>query len=233
MRIATWNMQGGTNTLYINQVVQATQANVLCLQECGDLTQHLHNRVPILAPTGAIIGYTGNFVVGQGFMECVYWENAWIQGSLAVLSNIGVLNFGIFDVVPVPGLVPANPRNLPWMTVRNLTTGINITIFSIHAPPVFGGTTVVDVCNWNNAQIAQISALVGEGGWAVVGDFNANPMVGGYIAPAFGAVVRGNQATQQGGGILDYAVTNALAFAYIQQTQLVGASDHYPQVFKW
>lgn len=232
MRIATWNMQGGANTPHINQVVQATQANVLCLQECGDLAQHLQNRQPILVPGGAIIGYTGNFVVGFGFMECVYWENAWIQGGLAVLSNIGVLNFGILNAAVVPGFVPANPRNLPWMTVRNPNTGINITIFSIHAPPVFGGTTIAQVCNWNNAQINQINAGFG-GTWACVGDFNADPTVNGYIAPPFGAVVRGNQATQQGGGILDYAVTNAPAFTYIQQTQRVGASDHYPQVFNW
>ena len=233
MRIATWNMLGGINTPYINQVVQDTQANVLCLQECGNLAEHLQNRQPILAPSGAIIGYTGNFVVGQGFMECVYWENVWTQGGLAVLSNIGVLNFGILDAVAVPGFAPANPRNLPWITVRNPTTGINITIFSIHGPPVFGGTTIANVCDWDNAQIAQINARWGGVNWACVGDFNADPTVGGYIAPASGAVIHGNQATQQGGGILDYAVTNAAAFAYIQQTQLVGASDHYPQVFQW
>ncbi|NET73628.1 MAG: hypothetical protein F6K62_22610, partial [Sphaerospermopsis sp. SIO1G2] len=202
MRIATWNMQGGTNTPFINQVVQSTQANILCLQECGDLAQHLQNRQPILNPNGAIIGYTGNFVVGQGFMECVYWENVWIQGGLAVLTNVGMTNFGILNAVVVPGFQPNNPRNLPWMTVRHPNTGINITIFSIHSPPVFDGTTIVDVCNWNNAQITQINNGWGAGSWACVGDFNADPTVAGFLQPPVGVVVRGNQATQQGGGIL-------------------------------
>jgi endonuclease/exonuclease/phosphatase family metal-dependent hydrolase len=232
MKIATWNMQGGVNTMYINQVVQATQANVLCLQECGDLSQHLQGRMPIIGLNGAIIGYTGNFVVGQGFMECVYWENIWIQGGLAVLSNIGVLYFGILNAVAVPGFVPPNVRNLPWMTVRNPDTGINITVFSIHAPPVFAPTTIANVCNWNNAQIAQIAAVT-VGAWACVGDFNADPTIVGYISPPVDNVVRSNRATQQGGGILDYAVTNDPAFTYVNQTQLVGASDHFPQVFQW
>jgi hypothetical protein len=72
MRIVTWNMQGGVNTMYIPQVVNQTQANVLCLQECGNLAAHLHNATPIFAPTGAILGYTGNLTVGFGFMECVF-----------------------------------------------------------------------------------------------------------------------------------------------------------------
>lgn len=234
MKIATWNMQGGINRTYINQVVQATQANILCLQECGDLAPHLRNRQPIIAQSGGIIGYTGYFVVGKGFMECAYWENAWTQGGLAVLSNIGVLQYGIFDVFAIHGFTPANPRNLPWMTVRNPSTGTNITIFSIHSPPVSRTTTMANVCNWNNAQIAQIDAIAGVGvNWACVGDFNADPTVNGYIVPAVGAIVRGNHATQQSGGILDYTVTNASAFTYVQQTQLAGASDHYPQVFQW
>ncbi|WP_199245929.1 endonuclease/exonuclease/phosphatase family protein [[Phormidium] sp. ETS-05] len=233
MRIATWNMQGGVNTMYINQVVQATQANVLCLQECGALAEHLHGIVPIIGLNGAIIGYTGNFVVGQGFfMECVYWENIWIQGSLAVLSNISPLYYGILDAAPVLGFVPPNVRNLPWMTVQNPNTGINITVFSIHAPPVFAPTTIANVCNWNNAQITQI-ADVTPGYWACVGDFNADPTIAGYIPPPVGNVVRSNRATQQGEGILDYAVTNALAFTYVPPTQVVSASDHFPQVFQW
>jgi len=233
MRIATWNMQGGTNTMYINQVVQATQANVLCLQECGALAQHLRGSAPIWGLNGAIVGYTGNFVVGQGFMECIYWENVWLQGSLAVLSNIGVITCGILNAVNnVPAFVPANVRDLPWMTVRSQAAATNITVFSIHAPPVFMPTTIANVCTWNNAQIAQIAPQAGANLWACVGDFNADPNVVGYIQPPAGSnVVRGNNATQQNGNILDYAVTNAAPFQYVQQTQLAGLSDHYPQVF--
>ncbi len=235
MRIATWNMQGGTNTPYILQVVNATQSNVLCLQECGNLATLLQGRVPLIDPaSGAIIGYTGNLVLGHGFMECVYWENNdWIQGGLAILSNIGYGGCGILAAGAMPGFVPNNVRNLPWMRVFNSTLGVDITIFSIHAPPVYDGTTIANVCNWNNLQIAQIAALVVGGSWACVGDFNADPTAPGYIAPApFYRVVHGLRATQQGGGILDYAMTNmAPPFVYINQTNLVGASDHYPQVF--
>ncbi len=231
MRFATWNMQGGVNTQYINQVVQSTGANVLCLQECGSLAQFLHAAAPILSMTGAIIGYTGNLVVGQGFMECVYWENVWIQGGLAVLSNVGVVNHGILNSVAVPGFAPPNARSMPWMTINNVGAGV-IRIFSIHSPPVFGATTIANTCAWNNAQLTQISA--GGGTWACIGDFNADPTAIGFVAPPVGNIVRGNHATQQGLGILDYAVTNAGAgFTYVQQTQLAGASDHYPQVFNW
>ncbi|GLQ94407.1 endonuclease/exonuclease/phosphatase family protein [Dyella acidisoli] len=233
MIVATWNMQGGANTLYINQVVQQTGANVLCLQECGALAEHLHGRAPIIGPNGGTLGYTGNLRLGHGFMECVYWENHWIQGSLAVLSNIGINGYGILPHVDLFGFVPANSRDLPWITVTNPTTGNVITVLSIHSPPVGGGVTLAHTCTWNNAQINQINNAAAGGNWACVGDFNADPTAIGFIGPPAGAIVRGNQATQQGGGILDYAITNAVGFTYQQQTQLVGASDHYPQVFNW
>ncbi|WP_114815243.1 endonuclease/exonuclease/phosphatase family protein [Paraburkholderia kururiensis] len=232
MIVATWNMQGGVNTPYINQVVQQTGAHVLCLQECGNLAEHLQGRAPILNGMGAIIGYTGNLRLGYGFMQCVYWENVWAQGGLAVLSNIGINNYGILPPAPVHGFAPANPRAMPWITVRDPWNGNVISVYSIHSPPVDGLTTTLQqTCAWNNTQLAQINAIGGT--WACVGDFNADPTVPGFVAPPVGNIVRGNRATQQSGGILDYAVTNAFGFAYQQQTQLAGASDHYPQVFTY
>jgi hypothetical protein len=108
-----------------------------------------------------------------------------------------------------------------------------VAVFSIHGPPVFGATTVAGVCAWDNAQIGQINVLAGGGGWVCLGDFNVDPtgLAPPYVAPPAGNVVRGNHATQQGGGLLDYAVTTAGTLAYVAQGQLAGASDHYPQTF--
>ncbi len=233
MRFATWNMQGGINIPYINQVVQQSKCDVLCLQECGSLAQNLRGRAPIIHAGGAIIGFTGNFVVGQGFMECVCWDNNdWPQGSLAILSNVNMIGCGILNAVPIPGFAPAFPRNLPWIKITDPQTGGAYTVYSIHSPPVFGGTTLANVCAWNNAQIMQIAGAPGT--WMCLGDFNADPTVAGFVAPPAGNVVRGNQATQQGEGLLDYAVTSAALppLAYAAQNQLAGASDHYPQVFQ-
>lgn len=229
MIISTWNMQGGANTPYINQVVQSTQANVLCLQECGALAEHLTQREPIIAPTGAILGYTGIFHVGHQTMRCVYWEDIWIQGSLAVLSNIALNAYGILGPVAIQGFAPKNPRALPWINVAT-PTGNNITIYSIHSPPVYGNATLPIVCAWNNAQINQINVLGGT--WACTGDFNASSDEPAFLQPPQGVIVRGNKATQHGGGILDYAITNAAGLAFRQMTKLAGASDHYPQVFQ-
>jgi len=239
MNFVTWNMQGGTNTPYIRQVINNTGADILCLQECGDvIAQNLINRVPILNAAGATIGYTGQLQFGTthnpDVRECVFWENpTWTQGALAIISNQPVVNFGILSAVAVAGVVPNNPRDMPWIEINHMAaaTGV-IRVLSIHGPPVYGAMTIANVCAWDNAQVNQ---LAGVGfSWAFLGDFNADPTQVGYVAPpTVGAnVVRGNHATQQSGGILDYAVTNA-AFNYVQQTQLCGASDHYPQVFSF
>ncbi|MFT3765067.1 MAG: hypothetical protein QM820_06070 [Minicystis sp.] len=107
IRIVTWNMQGATNAPYIAQVVRQTQANVLCLQECSNLGTLLQAAMPVPGFAGSL---TGNFVVGHGFMECIYWKNnAWGQGSLAVMSNVGFTNQGILAPVAAPYVPPA-PR---------------------------------------------------------------------------------------------------------------------------
>ncbi|AOK45545.1 hypothetical protein WT60_00760 [Burkholderia sp. MSMB617WGS] len=232
MIIATWNMLGATNAVYLNQVLQQTRANVLCLQECGtNFATLLEERAPIIGNDGAIIGYTGNFRAGAGFMECVYWEAPQDRLGLAVLSNIAPSARHIL-MPAAAGFNPNSPRAMPWCTVTDPQTRNAITIYSIHSPPVSRNVTLANVCTWNNAQIGQISQRGGT--WACVGDFNAPPNAAGFVPPPQGAVVSSNRATQQGGGILDYAITNAPGFTFFQAgTQLVGASDHYPQSFRW
>ncbi|MCC8395284.1 endonuclease/exonuclease/phosphatase family protein [Paraburkholderia sp. MMS20-SJTR3] len=231
MIIATWNMRGAVNVPSINQVAQSTGANIICLQECGSLAEHLQGRTPIVGGDGSIIGYTGNLALGYGFMECVYWENVWGQGSLAVLSNLGISATGIMAPAVSDDFAPNNPRSLPWLSVTHPDLGTSITIYSIHSPPVFGSVTLTDTSAWNNAQIAQIAALGGT--WACVGDFNADPTAIDFDGPPSGRIRRGTRATQESGGILDYAITNAENFNYRQETRAPSGSDHYPQVFVW
>lgn len=221
MRIATWNMQGGRNTQYLTQVAMQTRANILCLQECGRLERFMYG----LVSNG--LYFTGNLRVGRSLMEVVYWYNhRWPQGGVAVLSNVGISAHGVFFTVPAPWN-PPKPRSMPWITVRN--GAADLTVLSIHSPPVWFGT-LPQVCGWNNTQIAAVDGLH-LGRWAMLGDFNADPTAGGFIPSPHGHLVRGPRATQQGGGLLDYAVTTG-ALNYRVSTPLAGPSDHYPQVFE-
>lgn len=232
MRIATWNMQGGTNTPYIKQVINDTQANIICLQECGTLTTFLFDKSPIIGVNGSIIGYRGNFNFGNDFMSCVYWENNdWSQGGLAILSDIEMIDFGILSAVDVPGFYPTNKRNLPWILVRDPYTNVNKIIFTIHSPPI--PDNIVDVCRWNNAQIDNIAYFIANAeinSWVCLGDFNADPTNPGYKPSIYGRICYGSRSTQQSLSILDYAVTNS-NINFVGITKLCGASDHYPQTF--
>jgi endonuclease/exonuclease/phosphatase family metal-dependent hydrolase len=233
MRIVTWNMCGGTNVMYLNTVIQKTSADFLCLQECGEFTKNMSDKKPIFGNNGAIIGSLGTFKAGHDSWNCVYWENnSWTQGGMVVMTTRNIINPGVLLPVVIPGFVPGNPRGLPYCTVQN-DNGANITIYSVHAPPVFKNVTTANVCCWNNAQLNAIAALGGS--WACIGDFNTDPTQAGYILPPVGTIIRGTKATQQGGGIIDYTITNVPAPPYIykDQSELCGSSDHYPQVFHW
>ncbi|WP_337842046.1 endonuclease/exonuclease/phosphatase family protein [Rheinheimera sp.] len=226
MRITTWNMQGSTNQLYLGALMAQNNPDVICLQESGDMTHLLQNR-------NAIVGFpnsvTGVYVNGNHIYDVVFWYNTVDdnpRNSLAIMSRLTISAWGIHQpvVVAPPGYQPGNPRNLPWMTVNE--GGNLLRIYSYHAPSA--GTA--NACSYTNPQIAAIN---GGGSWAVVGDFNADPTSGAFVAPPAGAVVRGNHATQQGGGLLDYAITNAGGFAFVSSGQLLAASDHFPQNFTW
>lgn len=229
MRIVTWNMLGCTNAQYINQVIQKTNANVLCLQETGNMTDLLQGGMPVPAYPNSI---TGNFAAGQDFFECVFWRNnLWTQGGLAIMTNLSIVNTGILTASAAP-YNPPIPRYLPWIEVKNPDTETNIRIYSVHSPPTYDPVSIADVCYWNNAQIAVINTL-GIGNWAIVGDFNADPSNANFVAPPAGQIVRGTKPTQMNGGILDYSITNVAPFIYKDANELVGASDHYPQQFEW
>ena len=238
MRIVTWNMQGGTNAVYLNQVIQDMQPNVLCLQETGDLTPLLQGTAPVPGFPNSLFG---NYAAGHGFYEVVFWRNnLWTQGGVAIMSNIHPNNAGILAPVGAP-YVPPIPRSLPWMEVTDPATGNIIRVFSIHSPPVSNfppAVTLAQVLSWNNAQIAAVNGIAGIGTWAVVGDFNADPTVAGFVAPPAGIPRHGPGPTQQAGGILDYAITNAVApgpaLAFANAGPGVpAASDHYPQGFTY
>jgi hypothetical protein len=228
MRITTWNMQGGTQQVFLGTLISQNSPDVICLQESGDMTHILQPRTPIGGFPGSL---EGKYVNGNNIYDVVYWYNNIDdnpRNSLAVMSRITVNALGIRVpvVVPLPGYQPGNPRHLPWMTVQE--GGNLITIYSYHAPSA--GTA--NACSYNNPQIAAINGLGGF--WAVVGDFNADPTVGAFIAPPAGAVVRCGNATQQSGGLLDYSITNAGAgYTFYLKGMLVGPSDHYPQNFNY
>lgn len=219
MRIATWNMYGAVRMPDLVTVKNNTEANVICLQECGKLEPFLDGG------TNHGAYWTGNLTLGRDFMECVYWPNINPRLGTAVLSNVTVKAAGVLHPIPAP-FTPARPRSLPWMRVEY--GAAQLTVFSIHSPPVWTAT-LADVCSWNNTQIGHVIATTHPGDWAVVGDFNADPRRFGFVPPP-AHVVRGYGATQQGGGLLDYAVTNA-HLAFVPDTRGAG-SDHFPQVFR-
>jgi hypothetical protein len=226
MKITTWNLQGGTQLLFLGTLIANSNPDVICLQECGDMTMLLTN-------TAAIAGFpnslSGIYVNGTNIYDVVFWYNtvdANPRNSLAIMSRITIAATGILVpvVVPPPGFQPGNPRNLPWMTVNQ--GGNLITVYSYHGPCV---TTAI-TCSYNNPQVAAINAL--GGAWTIVGDFNADPTVMTFAGPPAGAVICGNNATQQGGGLLDYSITNlGAAYTFSQSEPLLGASDHFPQDF--
>jgi hypothetical protein len=226
MNITTWNLQGGTQLTYLGTLINKNNPDVICLQECGDMTGLLTNRVPVAGFPNSL---TGIYQYGLNIYSVVFWYNmvdANPRNSLAVMSRITVNNLGIMVPAVGPGYNPGNPRNLPWMQVNQ--GGNLITIFSYHAPCV----VIADACSYNNAQIAAISA--GGGTWAIVADFNADPRTVGFVAPPAGGIVRNGIGTQQSGGLLDYSVTNAGAgYTFVTAGSVVGASDHFPQDFNW
>jgi endonuclease/exonuclease/phosphatase family metal-dependent hydrolase len=225
MRITTLNMQGGTNLGYLIALINQNNPDVICLQESGDMTPILQHTAPIMGHANSLTGVYQN---GNNIYHTVFWYNtvdANPRNSLAIMSRITINAFGIY--VPgfnVAGYQPGNPRNLPWMTLNE--GGNLITIYSYHAPSA--GTA--NACSYTNNLINLLGAV---GTWAIVGDFNADPTNNAFVLPPAGAVVRGNNATQQGGGLLDYSITNAGMYAFANASNRLACSDHFPQNFTW
>lgn len=227
MRITTWNMQGAVNLVYLQQLITKNDPDVICLQETGDISFALRNTAVI---AGFANSCTGIYQFGYNIYNVVCWYNnvdANPRNSLAIMSRITINASGIHEpvVAPPPNYNPGNPRALPWMTVNQ--GGNLITIYSYHAPSA--GTA--NACSYTNQQIIPINGLGGI--WAIVGDFNADPNSANFLPPPIGASVRGNHATQHGGGLLDYSITNAGAggYQFSWSGELLAASDHFPQNF--
>lgn len=226
MRITTLNMQGGTNLGYLVALINQNNPDVICLQESGDMTLILQHTAPVMGYANSLTGVYQN---GNNIYHTVFWYNnvdANPRNSLAIMSRITINAQGIYTPgINVGGYQPGNPRSLPWMTLNQ--GGNLITIYTYHAPSA--GTA--NACNYNNNLIGLLGA---PGTWAVVGDFNADPTDNAFVAPPAGAVVRGNHATQQGGGLLDYSITNAGGgYAFADVGNLLACSDHFPQNFTW
>ena len=242
MRIATWNMQGGTNTVYVTSVLATTQADVLCLQECGAFYRVLWDRTPLVKASGETIGYRGTFRSTGRELFTVYWENDWVQGSLAVMTSLPYIASGVIipSGVPLAGggvWHPPNPRWMPWVTVSPPgpahAPALAYRIYSIHSPSGYG---IADTCAWNNTQLNRMPGLIAHGispRWICMGDFNADPTAAGFVAPttAGSRIVRLRRASHQNEQLLDYAVTNVPALAPVEIVKVGGAADHYPQVF--
>ena len=220
-------MQGSTQQVYLGSLIAQNNPDIICLQESGNMTHLLSNTAPI---AGFPSSLTGVYQNGTNIYHVVFWYNnvdANPRNSLAIMSRITITAWGIHVpiAVPPPGYQPGNPRNLPWMQVNE--GGNLITLFSYHAPAA--GTA--NACSYTNPQIAAISGIGGI--WSVVGDFNADPRDPVFVGPPAGVVVRGNRATQQGGGLLDYSITNAAGYNFVNAGMLLGASDHFPQNFNY
>ena len=242
VRFTTWNMQGRTNLPYLNPLVQRspdednyTLIQILALQETGNLldSNNFTNRRPLLAPNGGTLGNIANREMNGNFMEFLYWENEWAQGGMAIATNIHRGQQGVLEAVNVNSFIPRNTRNLPWATVQIPSNNqhISLTIYTIHAPPVYGPVTVDMVRQWVAAQISQITQREGNNRWILLGDFNLTPEQLGDLPGLH--VVRGERATHQSGQVLDYAVTNEGFIRPAPQDDVPGASDHYPAVFEW
>ncbi|MFN6340237.1 MAG: endonuclease/exonuclease/phosphatase family protein [Cyanobacteriota bacterium] len=228
MKITTWNMRGGAQQLYLQTLIAQNDPDVICLQECGDMSQILENQAPIL---GHPYSLTGKYRSGSVLYDVLFWCNyaeADPRNSLAVMSRLPVHSQGILDPVDVSplGFQPHNPRRLPWMEVNE--GGVSIAIYSYHAP----SANVSKVCSYTNMQIAALHRHPGVR--AVVGDFNADPTNEAFVAPPTGTVVRGEKATRQGGNLMDYSITTPFVYYIFHRAgRLVGASEHYPQSFMY
>lgn len=242
-RLVTWNMQGGTNWPYVNQVRVATTPDVLCLQECGRPPQdNLYAQLPNGLWYRAVnFGTQSRPVPAQIF----WWENlVSVQQSLAIISFINIAapaaSSGVQAAIAVQPN-PFNPRPVIWLDVP-----INNAIWRIgclHGPSVFNAAYALltnvqkaqAISAWGAVQVTAFGANMQNTQWACLGDYNATPANLAAMAGAGLYISFGPDATHQAGLQIDYAVTataNAQIFDWASYgTTVPVAADHYPQVF--
>ncbi|MFE3202364.1 RICIN domain-containing protein [Embleya sp. NPDC059237] len=206
-RVATWNMQVGSDR-WQGAAVIARDNTVLALQE-----------VPGTRPASATyLGTNGN-------IDTYFWDigggnyrNLYIlrqpSRNLAIATT-----FNPGAVVEVPGyyrsaLMVTHPED-------------DVAFASIHA----ASGTGFDV----RALVQDVAdETVGRGinHWAVLGDFNLNPLqAAGLNLPQDSRIYNTGEATHQGGGELDYMITNVATDNWQATRGINRGSDHWPVYF--
>ncbi|WP_414119444.1 RICIN domain-containing protein [Streptomyces sp. CWNU-52H] len=206
-RVATWNMQVGSDR-WQGAAAIARDNTVLALQE-----------VPNVAPASATyLGTTGNIdryfwdIGGGNFRNLYILRQASRNLAIATTFDPG-------EVVEVPGY---------YRSALMVTDPADDVVFaSIHA----ASGTGFDV----RALVQDVAdEAVGRGinHWAVLGDFNLPPALAAALnLPPDARVYNAGQATHQGGGELDYLVTNVETDNWQATVGINRGSDHWPVYF--
>lgn len=226
MRITTWNMQGGTNSMnskWSEGVAYLLtsgvyKADVVCLQEAGSPPPgaNLQAAPPWLpyAPAGHVVyGYyiwqTGRFT---------FTNILWLQTD----PNGNRVNLAICAPAEPEALLYANPdpanarsRSPIGLCVPD-GTGHTFDIFTIHA--LSGGGTDAPVL------IDNINAAVGQP-WNAAGDFNRDPIT---WVPPYGTICPPAGPTHERGGNLDYMVATTGGVEVGGTVLQLNLSDHSP-----
>lgn len=225
MRVTTWNMQGGTNSmnskwsegvayLLTNGVYKA---DVVCLQEAGSPPPGANVQAPPpwlpYAPAGHVvydyyIWQTGRFT---------FTNILWLQTD----PNGNRVNLAICAPAEPQALLYANPdpayaRSRPPIGLRVPDgTGQVFDIFTVHA--LSGGGVDAPVL------IDNINTAVGQP-WYAAGDFNRAPT----WVPPFGMIFPPAGPTHERGGELDYMVAAPVAAVSDGTVLRLNLSDHNP-----
>lgn len=233
MNIITWNMQGATGfreSKWVTDIPRlfAAGAQVLCLQECGNLPPggFDNDMLPWLAGPGA---YNARYVtVNYGTSDRLALVNIlWVETD----PNGHRVNLAIaFDpsaFTATSAILLANPaggNSRPAVGLRFPVPAGALDLYTIHAQSPGGADGP-----------GLINAIVGTGGtFFSAGDYNALPTAWAGNTPA-GAVLCPNTGdnTHPGSGTnLDYAFRNAArgpVTGTVWNTFVV--SDHYPVAY--
>jgi hypothetical protein len=206
-RVATWNMQVGSDR-WQGAAVIARDNTVLALQE-----------VPGTPPASATyLGTNGNidtyfWDIGGGNYRNLYILRQQSR-NLAIATT-----FNPGQVVEVPGY---------YRSALMVTHPADDVVFaSVHAASGTGFDVRALV-----QDVADEAAGRGINHWAVLGDFNLPPGLAALLnLPQDARVHNTGQATHQGGGELDYLITNVETDNWQATRGINRGSDHWPVYF--